>query len=374
MDRSTAQLRTTYIGGSDVAPIVGLGHFRSRIDVYMQKLGLGDEVEQNKAMKWGMRLEWQMLQILAEEEQLWVLGHDRDGSLVVFDPDGEIHPADQFRFPGNGRMIEDDDTDLLELWHPEFDYLGGHLDGIVYSRDGIVVGFADAKTTSFMRQKEWGDAGTDDIPQEYHFQFAHYSELLRLKLGRAFPCYVPVVIGGQDDRVFKVEHSEAMVADLYPILHEFWNDYVLAQVPPSAEPTELGKKALSKLYPADTGEVIETDDQLTKEAKFLKTAKQETKEAEAVQVASENRIKDRMESASRLEGDKWYITWKKNKDGKNVDWEAIARRMAADIQEELDHGGKTPTEDLDVLIAEHTTVKKGARPFLTKHGLKGLEA
>lgn len=356
--------RPDYIGGSDIAPILGLGHFSSRIDVYLQKLGIGDPVEENKAMKWGKKHEWEMLQLLAEEKGFYVLGHDRDGTLVVFSPDGGIHPAPEFKFPGNGIPLTMGDVKMLELVHPEFDYLAGHLDGIAYDENGIVVGFVDGKTSHFRRTHEWGDAGTDHIPQEYHFQFAHYGELLRLKLGRPVPCYVPVLIGGNDDRVYKVEYSEAMVADLYPILHEFWKMNVMAENPPDAEPTELGKKALSKLYPEDTGEVITADDQMTVEVECLKVAEVEAKEADGVKTACQNRIKDRMGDASRLEGNGWHLTWKTSKDSVKVDWEGVARGMA----KVLEFGDQT----LEAQTEEHTTTKTGARPFLTT-GLKGLE-
>lgn len=367
--------REDYIGGSDIAPIIGLGHFRSRIDVYLQKLGIGDPVETNKAMKWGKRMEWQMLQVLAEDKDVFVMGYDRDGELVVFMPNSQIIPARDFKFPIDFNELTVGDVGLMELSHPEFDYMAGHIDGVVFDHHGEVIGFADAKTSSMMRLKEWGDAGSDHIPMEYQFQFAFYGELLRLKLGRAVPCYVPVLIGGNDDRVYKVEHSESMVADLFPILHEFWNENVKAEVPPSAEPTELGKKALSKLYPEDTGEVLQADEQLTILAETLKVHKQEFKEAEDNKTASENQIKDQMGDASRLEGNGWYLTWKKSKDSTGIDWEAVVMELL------LWHIGEEPliemTEEsyrlLDTITEKHIiTTKKGGRKFLTT-GLKGLE-
>lgn len=45
-----------------------------------------------------------------------------------------------------------------------------------------------------------------------------------------------------------------------------------------------------------------------------------------------------------------------------VDWEAVAREMAGDIQEELDHGGQTPTDPFVDIVAKYTHEKPSDAP------------
>ena len=124
-------LRQTGIGGSDVAPILGLSPWRSPYQVWEDKTGRGEDQPESPALYWGRLLEDPIRQAYA----------DRTG-LTVVKPDCMYSSAE----------------------HP---FMHANLDGI--ASDGRIVEF---KTSS--RDDAWGEEGTDEIPEYYMTQVQHY--------------------------------------------------------------------------------------------------------------------------------------------------------------------------------------------------------
>lgn len=54
---SWLEARKSGIGGSDVAAVLGMSPWRSPMDVWLEKTGRSEPVEENDAMYWGKKLE-----------------------------------------------------------------------------------------------------------------------------------------------------------------------------------------------------------------------------------------------------------------------------------------------------------------------------
>ena len=150
-------LRQTGIGGSDVAPILGLSPWRSPYQVWEDKTGRGEDQPESPALYWGRLLEDPIRQAYA----------DRTG-LTVVKPDCMYSSAE----------------------HP---FMHANLDGI--ASDGRIVEF---KTSS--RDDAWGEEGTDEIPEYYMTQVQHY-----LYVMGATRADVAVLFQGRDFRIYTVE-------------------------------------------------------------------------------------------------------------------------------------------------------------------------
>lgn len=177
--------RRTGIGGSDVAPILGLSKWRTPMDVYLDKRGEGIDQDDNPAMFWGRALEPVIRQRYA----------DVTGREVV--------------------------TPAAMLRHPTHTHMCANLDGVADSR---VVEIKTARTAD-----GWGEDGSDEIPEAYLLQVQHYMIVTALPVAD-----VAVLIGGQDFRLYEVPADPELQAMMIEAEAEFWQR-VLDALPP--EPT-----------------------------------------------------------------------------------------------------------------------------------------
>lgn len=214
------------IGGSDVAAILGLSRWRTAVDVWLDKRGLSAEHLETEAMRFGTLLEPIVL-----DEFTRRTGYEVRRGLPI--QTSEEHP-----------------------------WMLASLDGLIEDELAIV----EAKTAR--TADGWGEDGSADIPVYYHTQVAHYMAVTGAKIA-----YVPVLIGGQDFRIFAVDRDEGFIADLIEAEREFWEANVLAGIPPA--PTTAADALL--LWARDNGTSVEADDELAETVAKLKAVKAEIK-------------------------------------------------------------------------------------------------
>lgn len=209
--------RRSGIGGSDVAAIMGLSPWQSPQDIFEQKLGLAAPTEETPAMRWGTILE----DPIAEE-------YARQTGY-------KIRRANKVRR------------------HPDYHYMIAHLDRDVTRSDRIV----ECKSVGkWADMSEWGEPGTDQIPQYYLTQAHHYLVVT----GKRF-CDVAVLIAGQDFRIYTVEADPEIAQELIEAEAEFW-DCVVRMEAPDAQQLDHVRARYRHSF---SGEVIE----VTRESREL---------------------------------------------------------------------------------------------------------
>ena len=131
--------RKNYIGGSDLGAICGLSLYRTALDVYLEKTNpdIASEVNTD-ATYWGTALE----PLITKEYE------KRTGNLVT-------------------------DTNRFSCFvrHQEHHFLACNIDAWIGEHDYVL----ECKTAGFTRGKEWGEQGTDQIPESYLIQVAYYA-------------------------------------------------------------------------------------------------------------------------------------------------------------------------------------------------------
>lgn len=137
--------RSKTIGGSDVASIVGLDPYRSAFELFLEKTGRVERPPANESMVWGTELEPIII-------RLWAQGRGPTLRPVA------AH---------------------LELAHPDFPFLVGHLDGRVEHEvpedEEVHLDVVEAKSATYA--DGWGEPGSDDVPTNYYIQGAFYAGL-----------------------------------------------------------------------------------------------------------------------------------------------------------------------------------------------------
>ncbi|MEM8873830.1 MAG: YqaJ viral recombinase family protein [Planctomycetota bacterium] len=205
--------RTTFIGASDTAAVLGMSPWRSPGDVYLEKSGrLEPRDTGNVATTRGNLLEPAVLAWAEAELGTPITNRQR----FVTCPD-----------------------------HP---HIAATLDGI--TGDALV----EVKTSA--KPSEWGDAGTDEIPDHYKLQVQH-----QLRVAGAQLAYVPVLLAasgiGFDFRMYRVERDDELAEYVVAEAARFWREHVQADVAPDNFEPSLD---VAKRMRREPGKTVEMPD------------------------------------------------------------------------------------------------------------------
>ncbi len=227
--------RKNYLGGTDLAAICGLSPYRTALDVYLDKTSNDIAYETNAAMRWGTLLEDTIAKEYAE-----VTGYDV-----------EIEPN--------------------TIYHPEYKFLGANIDRWADNKRRIL----ECKTASFLKAKEWGDLGTDQIPESYLIQNATYSAV----------CNIPVVdtavlIGGQYFRIYTYNKNKELEDKIIKIGVNFWHNHIEKRTPPKC----VNTRDTFNLFPESHHHEIVAESNILEKWEQLKTARaEESKIADTIE-------------------------------------------------------------------------------------------
>lgn len=242
-------LRRKGIGGSDAPAIVGANPYRSVFELWLDKLGKGEEVEDNPQMKWGRIIE----PMLAEE---WM-------KLT-------------------GKKLRRKNAILQSKVYP---YLLANVDRMVVGENAGWEG----KTTNFFYQEIDGKP-----PLYYMVQCQHY--MLVTGTDR---WYLSVLAGGQKEYHYAIARDDTYIDEiLLPNEIGFWHN-VENETPPDIDGSKACGKYLEQQYSEATDEEIELPENyydLLKKYDDLREKKNKV-ETEIEYIA--NQIKNEMGDASR---------------------------------------------------------------------------
>lgn len=311
--------RSTFIGSSDAAAILGVSPWKSELALYQEKIGeFHEEItpEKQKIFNRGKKFEPLILEMLLEE--LIDRGHDVE----------EITRNERLR-------------------DPELHFLASESD-MVLRIDGEIIS-AEAKSVNGFASKLWGEPETDDFPIYYQCQTMH-----DLMVKRRNKCVVAALIGTDDLRIHWIERDEEIIQAIRTKEIEFW-ERIQRRDPP--EPTD--PEDIKRLYQIDSGIVLEADEELLELIAQASSKKSELKAAETNYEVLSTMIKARMgEAALVLHNGQKLATWKSNKASSKTDWKDAFYELVL-------HTVISPA-DVGSIIKKFTVTKPGARPFLLK--------
>jgi putative phage-type endonuclease len=209
--------RMKYIGGSDVAAILGVSPWRNVVDLWLDKITPRAENGQNAAAKRrGSRLEPYIMDMIREEHGLEIVA-------------------------ANNRYID-----------PALPFLAAEIDFEYRDPETGEIENGEIKTVHPFKAKEWGEHGTDSLPLHYLAQTQHGMGVKHARRCRVF------ALIGDDLKPYLVERDDELIAAMRSRAQEFWTKYVLPKVQP---PLDYEHKdiieTLKRLYPGTDGTVID---------------------------------------------------------------------------------------------------------------------
>lgn len=212
--------RSTGIGASEIAAVLGISPWDSPFSLYWRKK-LGSRTEPNEAMEWGLRHEATILGKFAENH-----------------PNLSLTPGGLYRHPEHRWMLATPDG--LAHDHPVTDREP--------TCSPCVPELVQVKTTSSW--DGWGTPGTDQIPTYYAAQVQQEMTVLGARR-----CWVPVLRNGNSYREYLVGWDPAD-ADLIVTTGARFMRQLSDGVPPSLDGTAATTTALKALHPSVVDEVV----------------------------------------------------------------------------------------------------------------------
>ena len=256
--------RSTYLGGSDVAAILGISPWRTPLDVYIDKIQPRKEETDPgrlKVLNRGKRMEPYVIDLLAEETGLDII---RRGERYL---------------------------------DPDLDFIAAEIDAEAATGENIEI-----KTVSPFKAREWGEEQSDEIPLHYAAQAMHGMMVTSREV-----CVFGVLIGGDDFRVYRIERDDVTIDAIRQKEIEFWSRIQARQAPEPSTVSDVFRLFGTK----DSGLAVEASESLQADVIALKSLKDDAKRLGAQIDLREERIKLHMADASILTmNGKPVLTWK----------------------------------------------------------------
>lgn len=292
--------RKTYIGGSEISAIIGVNKYKTAVDVFLDKTTVSITEETNTAMRWGNLLE---------------------------DAIAKAYAEDTGQFVSKCRNV---------TRHEKYPFLAANIDRWVGGREYVL----ECKTASYRMAHEWGEEGTDQVPESYLCQVAWYSAITGVP-----KVDIAVLIGGQDFRIYTYLKNQEFEDKLITIGKNFWLNNIEKNIHP--EPSNLHD--ISSLYPRGNGKEIKANTEIVSSLMELKAMSEEKTGLEKAMDNLKKSIQEYMQDYDILVDENGNIlsTWKNTSPRAGID----LKRFKAEHQD---------------LYLQYANYSKSSRVFLVK--------
>lgn len=318
--------RLTGLGGSDIGAILGLSKYKTPVDVWLQKTGRAKDDESSLPARFGIWAE----EFVASEYVL------REGRKV-----------ERYK-----KMMRHESAPML-----------AHVDRLVIP-EGRGQAFArrtheifadtvlECKTANAfvaMDKNEWGPDGTDQVPMSYLVQTVSYTAITKCPYAD-----LAVLFGNMDFRVYHIKRDLDLEEEVIARSTEWWNNYVVKDVPPPAMTADDIKLLFPRSY---EGRSVEAEPQIVEALNELRQVSIDLSDNLGAKKTLEVLIKDFMKDAAILTvNEKPVYTFKNNCDSVNTSWQTVAEQLANGYSK----------QHVERVVQANTTKETGARVFRAK--------
>ncbi len=264
IDAAWRNFRTTGLGGSDIAAVMGISPFRTALDVWLEKTGrqAPQDISNVEAVYWGTVNE-------AAVADRWARDHPecnvrRLNATLVGRPEWKMANLDRL-------VVEGGRPSVLEI-----------------------------KTASAFKAEEWADG----VPPYYLTQVTWYLAITGWDMA-----HVAVLIGGNDYREFDVPRDEEDVRAVTEAATDFWENYVAKDVMPQVVGADA--TTLAGLMP-QRGEGLATPTDMEEADRLIEAyqqARERERESKAEAEDAQARLCAIIGEANGIETDTARVTW-----------------------------------------------------------------
>lgn len=314
--------RRGYLGSSEVAAALGKSKWTSPWKIWAEKTGrIEVESVDNKYTRRGQRLEPVLLEWFEEES-----GQLEDGHWV--EPN-RTKEGSQLTVQGpEPWMRATPDGYLWDVGDPA-------------AARNKPIALVEAKTASWHQRGNWGEEGTDEIPEEYLVQVVW--QMACVEVDRT---YVAALVDG-DFRWYLVYRDHELEARVLAAAGRFWRDYVLGDKEPEPDGSDSTREAIEAICPHYVEDMLVGDAHADRLASELRERTMARKDAERAEEAAKQALMGRIRDRSGWEGPGGKVYWKRPKPRAVTNYRAIVEELKPDEE----------------TLARHTRVTNPKRSF-----------
>lgn len=256
--------RTKGIGGSDASVVLGLNKYKTPFELWLEKTGqVNVEESGGEAAYFGTLLE----DLVAKEFEKRTGKNVRRNNFI--------------------------------LHHPEHDFIIANIDRKVVGEKALL----ECKTASAYLADEWEG---NEIPAQYLVQVQHYMGVTGYE-----KAYVAVLIGGQRFIWKEVERDDELIDMIFKAEIDFWNNHVLANVPPPLDGSSAAEQYLKERYKeTDPDKVVNLAFDYKEKLEHYFEIKDEIKRLQEMIKKVENELKNELKDAEIGITKGYQVTWK----------------------------------------------------------------
>ena len=255
----TAEERMRYIGGSDIAAIMGQSRWKTPYRLWAEKTGSIEvpDLSNNAAVEMGTRLEQFVADLFAEK---------------------------------TGKAVRRQSKMYI---HKDYPFMVAHVDRLITGSNELL----ECKTCSAYKLEEW----ENKIPKEYILQVQWYLGITGRKKG-----WIACLIGGQKFDYKAIEFDEELFNLMVDKAAKFW-EMVQNKVPPVILPDDA--ETLGEVYSEHTDDMIENMD-LNDRVAYVQELKMHRDEIISEIKEIETELKATIKDKMGILTDKYKVTWK----------------------------------------------------------------
>lgn len=263
--------RHLYIGGSDIAKVMGLSRWGTPLSLWAEKTGKIPPKD--------------LSNVEAVE-----LGNDLEDFV-----------ANKFS-QKTGKAVR---RSPKVYQHPQYPYMVAHIDRLVTGTDELL----ECKTCSFFKKDEWEG---EEIPQEYILQVIWYLGITGRRIG-----HIAVLIGGQSFKYKQIEFDSELFDKMVEAAKDFWQhvqddtpvDIVASDDETLKDLYSNHSEIMIDLIPTDA-QTKQACDVLEERVAYLQEIKMHIKQLQDEQKEIETSVKDIIKDNLGIKTPKYIITWK----------------------------------------------------------------
>jgi putative phage-type endonuclease len=254
--------RKGYIGGSDIAAVMGMSRWTTPLQLWSEKTGKvePEDISEKEYVEMGNELEETVARLFTK----------RTGKKVR-------------RAPKNYR-------------HPVHDFVRCQVDRLVEGTDQLL----ECKTASAWKEKEWEG---EEIPQEYILQVNWQLGITGRNVG-----HIAVLIGGQKFLYKEIQFDPELFNNQLQAALDFWR-----MVEEKQEPMAMGadNSFMVELHPKEESEELQEVQELNASIGLVQQLKATIKETIEQKEEIEAKIKQAIGDNAGILTDEYKVTWKR---------------------------------------------------------------
>jgi putative phage-type endonuclease len=258
------------IGGSDAAAVLGISPFKSRLELWDEKISKKIDTESTEAL-------------------IFQIGH-------------ALEPIVAKKYEGmTGRKLEM----VPRKIHPQYPFMIGNIDReIVGDKRGP--GILEIKTKG-----AWVDWHSEDIPPYYMAQVQHYLSVFDYN----WAGFAVLDLGTRKVTHIDIERDDKLISNIIKEEEKFWG-LVEKKIPPEVESSKVCGEFLRKHFKQSEDITIDLigNDEALKWATTLKDIRRQKKLIDNQEVECKNYLMSLVGKAEKAVGDNFNISWKAPKD------------------------------------------------------------